>query len=629
MQLKITKSLGLSVLGTALIIFTTSCSKSGSQVEGLSPEVNEFTAFHPVTGLPITEADLNEELLKEDEDSMNVPRGGEISTMEVHETNVDVEAVKSVMLLGYTPDGSYNNHLTPQCYHSEVTRMVSSYDGPTSNLAKTLQSWANRCERELSRYRTNPISTVLRFANPNYELTANTLKTVDIEFKDQSKIKALVGLKSGKRPLVIFKSGVYGNAEDGSVTKNFFMHLFEESPFHMVFLANVTGTDYMKDNGAVALGGMDEGRQIIKLVEMLNQDDRYKDLIEDVHVVGVSLGSHGVLYSSLYNSLSNSEYKIKSATALCPVVNLQPTIKSVFKVSVAGIYYAILTSQAFKEVYNHVPVLKQYLNSSGIWTQEQMYHASTQATLAHYKGKTEETPWDYAPYVGRKVSSLEDFWEYNNFINQADKVTTPTLIVHSRDDFLVQSAFNSDDLLRKTQNDNSQIGIVEFQNGAHCGLNVATGWGTISSMLRSFILKHSTYKEETGEKMAVSFKSPTMNSNHKISKFTFAAEKNKSQAEVEIEYFDASLTAPGGKSCKRFDPLFAAKECYRKKTEKVDLSLLASLGVKVPQSSFETQRLTRWLNTHATLVNKNSEVILGSNLWPTSIEVDSKPDFQN
>src|SRR5690606_24972327 len=135
------------------------------------------------------------------------------------------------------------------------------------------------------------------------------------------------------------------NAKDDGVVKNFFMHLFEESPFHILYLANVTGTEYMKDNHSVALGGMDEGRQIIKLVEMLNKDPKYKDLIEDIHVVGVSLGSHGVLYSSLYNSFDNSDYKIKSAVALCPVVNLEPTIKSVFQVSIAGLYYALLTSQ--------------------------------------------------------------------------------------------------------------------------------------------------------------------------------------------------------------------------------------------------------------------------------------------
>lgn len=616
MQQKVTKSLVLA----ALIALSTSCSKGGSQDQSPSTQVNEFTAFHPVTGLPLKPEDLTEELLKED-DSYE----GEISTMEVHEMNVNVDEVKSVMLLGYTPDGSYNSHLTPQCYYTEVNRMVSSYQGPASNLAQNLQSWANRCEKELSRYRTNPLSTVLRFANPNYKLTENKIKKIEIGFDDLSKIHGLLGMKNGKRPLVIFKGGVYSNAEGDGVSKNFFMHLFEESPFHMLYLANVTGTEYMKTNGVVGLGGMDEGKQIIKLVEMLSEDPNYKDLIEDIHVVGVSLGSHGVLYSSLYNSFNNSAHKIKSATALCPVVNLKPTIKSVFQVSVAGIYYAILTSQAFKEVYNYVPVLRQYLDSSGLWTQEQMYHASTQAALWHYKNLTEEIPWDFAPYTGRRISSLDDLWEVNNFIEQADKVTTPTLVVHSRDDFLVKSDFNSDDLLKKTRNNNSQVGIVEFQNGAHCGLNVATGWATISSMLRSFILKHSAYQDQKGTKVALNVKAPSLNSRHKISKFTFAAQKNKSFAEVDVEYFDTSLTAPGGKSCKRYDPLFAAQECYHKRTEKVDLG---SLGLKIPASSFETERLTRWLNTHATLLNQNSEVILGNNLWPTSIQIDSSPDFQ-
>ena len=622
MQQLMSKGLVITVLGTALISVSTACSKGNSTGEGPSTQVNEFTAFHPVTGLPLTADDLSADLLKEDQ-NMSL---GEISTLDINETDIDVEEAKNILLFGYTPDGSYNSHLTPQCYHSEVTRMVSSYSGTTSNLAQDLQSWANRCERELSRYRTNPLSTVLRFANPNYEFTANNITKIEIEFDDLSKLGGIIGLKSGKRPLVIFKGGVYANAQDDGVLKNFFMHLFEESPFHVLYLANVTGTEYMKANASVALGGMDEGRQIIKIVEMLNEDPKYKDLIEDVHVVGVSLGSHGVLYSSLYNSFNNSEHKIKSATALCPVVNLQPTIKSVFKVSVAGIYYALLTSQAFREVYKYVPILQEYLNPTGLWSQSEMYHASTQAAFWNYKTRTEEIPLDFAPFEGRKVSSLDDLWELNNFVRQAHLVTTPTLLVHSRDDFLVQSSFNSDDLLAQTKNQNSHIGIVEFQNGAHCGLNVATGWGTISSMLRSFILKHSNYKEEHGYSIASDFKGPKLNSNHKISKFTFKALKDKSYAEVKVEYFDASLTAVGGRVCRRFDPLFASKECYKSKVEKVDL---AAIGLQAPVNKFQAERLTRWLNTHVTLENQNSEVILGSNLWPTKLTVDTRTDFQN
>jgi pimeloyl-ACP methyl ester carboxylesterase len=610
----------------ALILsITASCSQSGAQDVGLATHVDEFTAFNPDTGLPLKPQDLTAEMLKEDE---QVKPQGDIQTMEIHQNDVDVKKAQDILLLGYTPDGSYNGQLSPQCYHTEVEKMVSSYEGYTSNLAQNLQSWANRCQKELSVGQTNNISTVIKFANVKYAMTENTLKSLDFSFEDNSKIKGLLAMKPGKRPLVIFKTGVYTNAVDDGVARNFFMHLFEESPFHILYLANVTGSDYMKDNGAVALGGMEEGRQLVKIVEMISHDPLYKDSIEDIHIVGVSLGSHGVLYSSLYNSYdANSTSKIKSVVALCPVVNLQPTIKSVFEPTVAGTYYAYLTRNIFMEVYDSIPILREYLPRGGFWSQSQMYNASTKATLWHYREATEKTPLDMVPFEGERVQQLEDFWELNNFIKYADQVTTPTLIVHSKDDFLVQSVLNSDELLKKTQNNNSQIGIVEFDHGSHCGLNIATGWQTMSSMLRSYVLKHSSYKAEAGEKFAVNFKAPTMTSNHKISKFTFTAFKDESKADVKIDYFDGALSAEG-KSCKRYDPLFAPDLCYRKKTEKVDLNALADVGIKVPKSEFETQRLTRWLNTHATLLNQNSELILGKNLWPTSIDIDTKVDFQ-
>lgn len=611
-----------SLVVTMILAISTSATQSSAQAYGRSTQVGEFTAYHPETGRPLKAKDLTAEMLKEDS---YIRSRGDIQTMDVHETPVDVQKAKDVLLMGYVPDGSYNGQVSPQCYHTEVERMVSSYEGPTSNLGQTLQSWAHRCEKELSVGQTNNLSTVLKFANVKYNITGNKVKNLDIEFEDLSKIKGLLAMKPGKRPLVIVKTGVYTNAGDDGVARNFFMHIFDESPFHMLYLGNVTGTKYMKDNGAVALGGMDEGRQILKIVQMLNKDPKYKDLIEDIHIVGVSLGSHGVLYSSLYNSFEeNSEYKIKSAVALCPVVNLEPTIKSVFKATVAGIYYAMLTRQTFKEVYDYIPILREYLSKNGIWSQSEMYEASTQATLWHYREKTSKTPLDMAPFSGKRVSELTDFWDYNNFIKYADSVTTPTLIVHSRDDFLVQSALNSDELLKKTQNKNSQVGILEFQNGSHCGLNVATGWQTMSSMLRSFILKHSSYKEEEGKVLALNLKTPPkMTAKQKITKFTFNTSVYKSTADVKIEYFDAGI-----QGCSRFDPLFAAEPCYKKKTEKIDLKSLSALGIKVPSSDFEAKRLTRWLNTHASLMNQNSEVILGNNMWPTSLVIDSKADFQ-
>lgn len=609
-------------------MFSASCAKSGSQTNSPATEVSEFTAFNPETGLPLKPEDLTAEMLKEDQDVQSTGReNGEIQTMDIHQEPVDVQKTKDVMLFGYTPDGSYNSYLTPQCYHTEIDRMVASSSGYTSSLAQNLQSWENRCDKELSRYQTNPIATVLKFAMTKYDISKNVIKKLDIELDDKSRIGAMLAMKPGKRPLIIFKSGAYADANESEVSRNFIMHLFEESPFHVLYLANVTGADYMMQNHSVALGGMDEGRIILKVADMITSDPLYKDLIEDVHVIGVSLGSHGVLYSSLYNSFDNNKTKIKSAVALCPVVDLKPTMKSIFEFTIAGIYYGYLTNQIFHKVYDDIPILRKLLPQSPIWTRAQMYFATSQATLEHYRQVTAKTPLDMAPLAGDRITEMEDYWGLNNFVEYADQVKTPTLIVHARDDFLVQSVFNSDELLRKTQNYNSNIGILEFQNGGHCALNVANGWPTISAILRTFVLNHSTYKEESGKILAVAFKSPNLTASDKILKFTFSAAKNKALVNAKIEYFNKDLTSRG-QSCKRFDPLYAPPDCYQYKVEKVDLNSFADLGLKTPKTNFETERLTRWFNTHVTLRNKNSEVILGSNLWPTSIFVDSKADFQ-
>ena len=104
------------------------------------------------------------------------------------------------------------------------------------------------------------------------------------------------------------------------------------------FLANVSGTDYLKDNGVVAVGGFDEGDQIMQVAEIVKDSNaKLSQYISDIHVLGFSLGGNGALFSSLYNSFSEDR-PISSVAAICPVVNLQPTMESVFSKSFRGFF---------------------------------------------------------------------------------------------------------------------------------------------------------------------------------------------------------------------------------------------------------------------------------------------------
>src|SRR5690606_29663669 len=133
-----------------------------------------------------------------------------------------------------------------------------------------VQTWIQNCQYEISRFREGAIQSLVRFSTVNYPLVKNSkLKNIEFTYdRGRSVARAIIGIKDQKRrPLVVIKNGLYGEANEETVSKNFFMHLFDESPFHVLLLGNMTGKDFLLDNARVALGGYDEGRQIHEIID--------------------------------------------------------------------------------------------------------------------------------------------------------------------------------------------------------------------------------------------------------------------------------------------------------------------------------------------------------------------------
>src|SRR5690606_30930919 len=126
------------------------------------------------------------------------------------------------------PTGEYNSAITPHCHFTKLEKILREPAEYNSDVAIKIQNWAKECERELSRGRTSAVSTVLRFDSVKYDITKLSIQPLEFEFVDKIKLRALLFLKDNKkRPLVIFKSGIYGDAADGGVLRNFIMHILE------------------------------------------------------------------------------------------------------------------------------------------------------------------------------------------------------------------------------------------------------------------------------------------------------------------------------------------------------------------------------------------------------------------
>lgn len=535
---------------------------------------------------------------------------------------------KSLFGNDYNILGSYHSYISAQCHYISLSGLLNKHNAFTSDLASDLQSWIHKCQYEISRFREGAIKSLVHFATVNYPLTNNKkLKHIEFRYdKGRSVARAIIGIKDNKRrPLVIIKNGLYGEANEETVSKNFFMHLFDESPFNVLLLGNMTGKDFIVDNARVALGGYDEGKQIHEIMDqLLSPNSPYRDLIEDIHMIGVSLGGNAALFSSLYSShRRTSQPRLKSVMAVCPVVNLQNSFSHVFSNSIVGVANGVMAQSLVHNVFESVPILGQFLKRGKFWTKSDVSNAIIGSATTYYINRTHYEPWDMAPFENDILNSKNDVWKRNDFLAYTNDINIPTLILHSDDDPIVRDQDNAKLLKQSLQNKSSHVGVVNFKHGGHCGYNVSNGWPTMSTMLREFILKNSDYTAENvssyGDLIYYhNTKEEEKNlADLKFVKYEWSAMKKAPIVNLKISFFDPNKKFLWFKLCDSDYRTADHRHCYYSKTYKLSLDSFKKFGLKVPTTDYETNKLSRWLNTHITPVTDKYEYAYGLTTIPT------------
>lgn len=530
----------------------------------------------------------------------------------------------------YNASGAYDSFISSSCHYDVLKRNIQSLALPTKELAQYVQKWVNVCQAELSRGHQSALGALLNFSQVRYPLKQNPrIQSMDFYYDEgRFKIRSLVAFKDQKkRPLVIIRNGLNGDASEETSVKNFMMHLSDESPFHVIFLGNLTGNDFMHDNKVVSMGGFDEGRQYHEIIKQLtDQSSPYHHLIEDIHVMGISLGGNGALMSSVYNRYQEDGLgKVKSVLAICPVVNLQNSYERIFSQTIIGAVGFAATNILVKKFYEEIPLLQMFFKKKKIWSQEELYQGIKNSTVEHYKNRTAKNGWDYLPFYGQRVQSEKDFWNLNDITKFVAHIQTPTLVLYAEDDPIVESSQNADLLFKNSMNQNPYLGGVEFENGSHCALNVANGWPTISTLVREFVLKHSTYVSSQEGVLPLKYKVPPQEiSTRKLAKYEWSVERGSSSALLKLNYFDpAAFDNFRKESCRFSDYRFANKKfCYRRRNFSIPLQILSKWGARVPSSNYEANAMTRWLNTHVIPKGTGERLIYGTSEVPSLLAVD-------
>ncbi|MEK2687465.1 hypothetical protein [Bdellovibrio sp. GT3] len=392
-------------------------------------------------------------------------------------------------ILGWTPTGA-GQGLTDKC---DTTLWSSRLQDPRVSVSAQMQGglmqkYIQDCGAELQTEDLGEMVNVRRYLTMRYEPQDHPfLRRVVINLPGNVKLKGLLALKGDtkRRPLVIFRSGIFSSIEDFRPERGWMMMLFEQSPFNVLLLENLTSADFIANNSQFSFGGYDEGIQNILIAQLLrNPLEPISRLVDSVHVMGMSLGGPGVLFSSLLNKYNSpaSAPLIQSFLAMCPVVNLKPTMESLTGSGVRSAFIDLWGRRRLSGIEDKLPGVVQYESF------KYLQKAVSEVVRTYHGGLSYMSSVKLPP--GMKDG--ENFWALNDFWPYYKDVKEPVVIWATDNDMMVPYSINAQMLANKSMKvDSRNIRVVEFPEGYHCTLPVAYDWKMSTSLLQSYVLSHA------------------------------------------------------------------------------------------------------------------------------------------
>lgn len=535
--------------------------------------------------------------------------------------------------LPWDPTGRNNYPATPECQPEIIREKIWKHKSSVKAQASAVNEWLHECSDQISDpLRKWSYLALLKYARTNYRSEENSdIYYMTVTLPDGRLLTGFAAIKQGDtpRPLVIAKCGVLCNAEQSATLRAYMMHLYDESPFHVLALSNITGSKFQMDNGVLAAGGFDEGRQIYQIAKLTRHPDSpLLNTISSVHVVGASLGGNSALFSGLYASENDPAGKssIQSVAAVCPVVVLENAVHRLYFSRGVSPLIAAKTLRSIKDIFYFVPVLgdlftygKKYL------APQKVYDQLSKAMAEYYIEWTSKKPWDLKPFQGVQVQSLKQFWQLNDFRNHLQDVKTPSLVIQAENDSIVRYKDNSEllaEALRKNPNEN--IEVVLFKQGNHCAFPVANGWANYSTLVREYILSHTPEASKYWQPVVRPLEkySWKINGSDLIVETYWQAELNNPALILTLKMFN-----PLGKGheesineCALDNPHRANAECYREVKMAIPMEDLQLEGFRTPKNMFEVTAFTRFANTRLRVLNENKKTLIHTHDEPRFVQ---------
>lgn len=513
--------------------------------------------------------------------------------------------------LDWIPNGHGINSAPPECDANSHERSILQTKDENS-LKQYLRHRFAKCGGALSKRNGKNYGALIKAVTANYDFAKHpNVFPIRAHFKTGEINRGFLALKTDgqKRPLVIVKCGIFCDAENDSSVRIVLMHLFDESPFHVLMVGNHTGSKNINTNGRVNIGGFYEGLELFALGHWLKKNPFLKDFISEIHGAGISLGGNASLFASIYNEHNkiNGNKVFQSFLAYCPVVRLKPSLDHLFSDRLRKTLATKIIWDKLKSSYHYVEDIQNEISP---------HQQPDSVNLPNLLGKlafsflSRFQPDEFAlPFKGSELQSVSDLWVANDFLEYADQITTPTLVMASDNDPVVKARQNTlqlESLLNHL--DSSSIMTVRVPHGSHCAKSISYNWNFISATLRGYFLKYSPDSQEFTKihTASVRIPQPRLDSTDVHVAQIWLAKANKNYLQMTYKTY-SPYDNENDINCE-FDGAFDShKSCYEYRTKRINYSQLP-FPLEVPQSHVEAQSLTRWLNANLELASRRHKL---------------------
>ena len=308
------------------------------------------------------------------------------------------------------------------------------------------------------------------------------LRQVNLTYPNGTVVHALLGLKDGKpRPMVVFRMGIFSNVDQMYAERFLLMQLFEQSPFNILAIESMTGSDFIARNKSRSFAGMDEAVQNLHVLKHLRDPaEPISRLVSSVHLLGISMGANGQLLTHILQSQQGAKPWANSTLLLCPPLRLQETLD----------YHL---NHRWRTVLINLWARKRLaqLRREDVGLRDDHFLQDLLDKVARtYQGPIEDAAWIRWPadWSERK----KDFWKGNAFLPLVKDVPTPLFILATREDPIVPYLLNSG-LIERQQVDLGAAPVLlwPLEKSAHCALPGAYDWREMASIFQDYILSES------------------------------------------------------------------------------------------------------------------------------------------